>query len=349
MSALQVIDIPEERASLTLDLPDGTTFGEWLAIGRKLRLGSHALNWHIGDWWKFGLSHWGEEETRRSALEIWGVEGETARVYGWVASKFDPVNRLTDLSFTHYQRAASLPIEDAKRVIARAAAESLTVREVQREVQAIKAANDPERPAPQAESEPEADPVSPATQAQALGFAEDVVELCEMIARSKPLTRRQSDMLTKAQVFIEKVRGKRKTYKVPDDFEVIFVEQGRLACETIFAASRVTVNHWLIQRGKRRLIEERAAYVRFQRDSGRTIAHDADVDTAEPIDEAIYAIARQAAQFLRVSRYGGWIVTDSGDGTWRVGTVHKTSAELIAMAERQGFDAEAYRLELSEG
>ena len=56
-----------------------------------------------------------------------------------MAAKFDPVNRLTEISFTHYQRAASLSQDDAKRLIERAVSERWSVREVQREVRAIKA------------------------------------------------------------------------------------------------------------------------------------------------------------------------------------------------------------------
>lgn len=50
-------------------------------------------------------------------------------------------------------------------------------------------------------------------------------------------------------------------------------------------------------------------------------------------------VAREAAHFLRVSRYGGWRISPAPEGGWHVGTVHKTSDELIAMAERQGFDS----------
>jgi hypothetical protein len=40
------------------------------------------------------------------------------------------------------------------------------------------------------------------------------------------------------------------------------------------------------------------------------------------------------------------MITETGDGDWRVGTVRKTADELIAMAERQGFDSEAARKEV---
>lgn len=346
MQALRVIDGSEERAVLALELPDGTTFGEWLTIGRRLRLGSQALNWHIGDWWKFGVSHWGEEETRKSAVEIWGVEGETARVYGWVATKFDPVNRLTDLSFTHYQRAASLPIDEAKRVIEKASAEGLSVRDVQREVQSLKAANDPERV--RADEQPAPSP-SPRTmppqsaRAELTTAYEIVIEFAEALQQLRPLSRRETDLLALAETFVDEARAGHR--QCPDDFEIIFVEKGRLACEEHYGASRLTVNRWLIQRGKSRLINKRADFVRFQRDQ----QHPAPPERVRedlPFDEVMFALAREAANFLRINRYGGWTITATADHHWLVGTVRKTSDELLAMAERQGFDSEAARTEL---
>jgi hypothetical protein len=131
----------------------------------------------------------------------------------------------------------------------------------------------------------------------------------------------------------------------PEDFDVIFVEQGRVECETYYGASRLTVNRWLIERGKSRLIAKRAEFVRFQRDKLHPEEVSVDVND-QPIDQELFAIAREAASFLRVSRYGGWTITATPRGDWLVGTVHKTSDELIAMAERQGFDAEAYKREV---
>jgi hypothetical protein len=52
---------------------------------------------------------------------------------------------------------------------------------------------------------------------------------------------------------------------VPDDFETIFVEQGRLACEDWYGARRTTVTRWLEESGKEELIRQRRLFWRFQR------------------------------------------------------------------------------------
>lgn len=334
MQALRIVD---ERPSLALDLPDGTTFGQWLSIGRNLRLGSQALNWHIGDWWKFGVSHWGEDETRKSALEIWGVEGETARVYGWVATKFDPVRRLTELSFSHYQKAASLPADDAARVITKARDQGLSVRDVQREVQAIKAANDPEL-GHQPTTEQRDTRTVPADQRELVDAYQMVIELADALSEVRPLSRKQSAMYQLAMACVAEAFGDRRP--VPEDFKIIFVEQGRLACEEWYQVSRRTVDRWLLACGKTALIKERAAFVKY----GREVTHRPQQKVVEqPVIESndpMEGLASVAANFLRMRRHGGWMISKTIGG-WRVGTVFKTSDQVIVMAERQGFDSEA--------
>jgi hypothetical protein len=336
MSALQVIETVEERPSLALELPIGTTFDEWISIGRRLRLGSQALQWQVGDWWRFGVLQWGEEETRKSALDIWGVEGESARVYGWVASKFDAVSRLTSLSFSHYQEAASLPVAQARELLSKAEREHLSKNQLRREVQALKAANDPDRvesnpPQPEAKAIP-----THSAKAELTGAYEMVIEFAEALEKMRALTKREARLYANARSFVTEAHSGHRP--CPADFDVIFVEKGRLECEAWYAASRMTVNRWLLERGKSRLVKLRADFIRHIRDERRTPIN-APSQPSAPIDEKLYAIAKHAAHFLRVSRYGGWRVSPTDDGAWFVGTVRKSSDELIAMAERQGFDS----------
>jgi hypothetical protein len=172
-----------------------------------------------------------------------------------------------------------------------------------------------------------------------------VIEFAEALQQLRPLSRRETDLLAAAMTFVDEARSGHR--QCPDDFDVIFVERGRLECETWYQASRLTVNRWLIERGKSRLINRRAEFVRFQREQQHPQVAAEEIETG-PIDQVLHAIAKEAASFLRISRYGGWTITEHG-GEWRVGTVRRTSDQLIAMAERQGFDAEAYRREVVEG
>jgi hypothetical protein len=340
MVALKVVDFSAERPSLALELPSETSFDEWVAIGRRLCLGSQALNWHIGDWWAFGDHRYGER-AKVAAEGIFGREFGSLRNLAVVSRAFEASRRRDILSFTHHVEVAALSAPEADELLERALRDRLTTRDLRREVQALKVANDPgskEEHAPPSKAIP-----AQTTRADLTTAYEMVIEFAEALQQLRHLTRRETDLLATAMTFVDEARAGHRP--CPEDFDVIFVEQGRVECETYYGASRLTVNRWLIERGKSRLIAKRAEFVRFQRDKLHPEEVSVDVND-QPIDQELFAIAREAASFLRVSRYGGWTITATPRGDWLVGTVHKTSDELIAMAERQGFDAEAYKREV---
>lgn len=133
----------------------------------------------------------------------------------------------------------------------------------------------------------------------------------------------------------------------PADFDERFVSLGRLACEDHYRAARVIIDAWLRERGKQRLIDERAKYVAVKeaerhernkrlsrRDVGKILA------TAYPVRVERYvnpAVAQRAAHHLRIRRNGGWIVSPIGGGLWRLGLRVVTAAELVEVAKAAGF------------
>lgn len=335
MQALRVIEMPEDRPALSLELPERTSFDEWVAVGRRLCLSQQALSWHIGDWWAFGDHRYGER-AQAAAEGLFGREFGTLANLASVARRFESSRRREVLSFKHHVEVASLPPAQADELLLKAERERTSANFLRREVQAIKAAKDPQpgdEPRPQTETRS----APPQSERPELTAAyEMVIEFAEALEKERALTKRERRLFATATEFVaESHAGHRPC---PADFDVIFVEHGRVECETWYRSSRLTVNRWLLERGKSRLVKLRADYVRHLRDAGRPVPHDPDVDLP-PIDEALHAIAKQAAHFLRVSRYGGWTITANDDGTWLVGTVRRTSDELIAMAERQGFDS----------
>lgn len=149
---------------------------------------------------------------------------------------------------------------------------------------------------------------------------------------------------------------------VPDDFEVVFVEQGRLECEAWYRASRITVTRWLGECGKKRLIAKRAAYVKHLRGEGKWLTRASNLvehrempkprTQPEPSDKRKipHELAVKAAHFMRCIRNGGWVVWHIGDGIWVAGTRRFTGAELVDRAAQRGFDVEAVsRQILAEG
>lgn len=147
---------------------------------------------------------------------------------------------------------------------------------------------------------------------------------------------------------IDHIIARKIARPVPDDFAIIFVEQGRLACEAWYRARRTTVNRWLDESGKRDLIGKRAAYVRSLRRQGKWITRATNMvekrKAPKPSQHRIKdsrkidpELATAAANFLRCVRNGGWRIVDQGDGTFVVGIRVRTGAELLELAMRKGF------------
>lgn len=125
----------------------------------------------------------------------------------------------------------------------------------------------------------------------------------------------------------------------PPDFDVVFVEQGRLECEAWYRARRTTITRWLEERGKARLIKARAAFVKHQRSIKRVgngkangEVHAADRRKVDP------KLVEIASRFLQSPRGGGWVVYLCDYGQWMLGTKRRSPADLVDLAVRKGFD-----------
>lgn len=334
-NALRVIE-QGDTLSLTLELPPTTTFEQWVMVGRELCLGQQAVNWHIGDWWIFGDRRYGER-AKAAAEGIFGLEFGSLANLGTVSRAFDTSRRHEVLSFTHHQEVASLPAEEADALLERAERDRLSTRDLRREVQAIKAVNENTasrgRDVIDVVAQPKA-PAQPLDQRELIVAYEMVIELADALRQHRDLTRRENDMLSVAMSYLEEANAERRPR--PADFEVIFVEQGRVECEAWYGASRITVNRWLIEAGKRRLIELRAAFVKHQRNVAPK-PKECDPPAAEgrPVPAEV---ARLAADFLRIPRNGGWLISATGEGDWWVGQTRRSTADMVDLATKKGFD-----------
>lgn len=151
---------------------------------------------------------------------------------------------------------------------------------------------------------------------------------------------------------------------IPDDFEVIFVEQGRVDCEHWYRARRTTINRWLEECGKDRLIARRAKFVAHERKARRrkseaarararaghspSQANSVRIDLP-PADALPMELLRRAADHLRCVRNGGWTIMQvPGAHLWLVGRVLRTSAELVAKAQSKGFNPHAARAHIDQ-
>ncbi len=141
-----------------------------------------------------------------------------------------------------------------------------------------------------------------------------------------------------------RIRGRYAERQCPPDFEQIFITLGRLACEEHYSTRASVVTRWLDQCGKQRLIELRRQHVRQRRTEARIGKKQAaEVERLEARTIATLGIpdplvAARAADHLRIARNGGWMISRNADGDWIVGLSVKSSAQLIAMATRYGFE-----------
>lgn len=148
----------------------------------------------------------------------------------------------------------------------------------------------------------------------------------------------------------------------PADFERTFIDLGRDQCAVHYRCRRSTITAWLDASGKADLIEKRAAHVRAIRAQGlamlNRVVGPAMIARYQPRtinperirDDRFVTptLARQAAQFLRCVRNGGWIVSLATNGDWWVGARRRSPADMVDFAVGKGFDRKAADLQTAK-
>lgn len=126
----------------------------------------------------------------------------------------------------------------------------------------------------------------------------------------------------------------------PPDFVDVYLQIGWDGIEDHFRAHKHTIKRWVQECGGDELKARRRDAVRASRLSRSFIRG----TVPEPVSDGI-AVAEEivaaAAQHLRRPSGGGWVVSPTGKGDWRIGTMRKTPAEVVEMAIRKGFDPDA--------
>lgn len=95
--------------------PDGLTviskptYEEWEQLGQLLHALERGVQWLVGDWLNCGESYFGEMAAQVIDHEHWSEE--SVRNFAWVAAKVPKDNRRRDLSWSHHQAVAALPLD----------------------------------------------------------------------------------------------------------------------------------------------------------------------------------------------------------------------------------------------
>lgn len=131
----------------------------------------------------------------------------------------------------------------------------------------------------------------------------------------------------------------------PDDFDVVFVEHGRLECETWYRAGRNTVTRWLKESGKAKLLKRRRQFVKAQRSSHERSSTRSDPAPASPANIEPEVI-ELAARYLQMKQNGSWVVYLCECGLWMLGTRRRTAIELLDKAKEKGFDVRRARIQI---
>lgn len=125
--------VVSEEPDLSLDLPKGQSFDDWVETGRQLASANKVLNWWIGDWWAAGNHRYGA----RAAVAAQGIFGRGFQSLANMASvcrAFSTSRRREHLSFSHHEAVAVLKPDQADKLLDRAERENLSVHALRAEV-----------------------------------------------------------------------------------------------------------------------------------------------------------------------------------------------------------------------
>jgi hypothetical protein len=112
--------------------PDDLPLREWIVAGARLGALGKGVNWWIGDWLRYGNARFGERYTR--ARTITGYDVQTLMNMVYVASRFEPGERNSTLTWSHHAELAALDAGDRGKWLERAEGERMSVRDLRQEL-----------------------------------------------------------------------------------------------------------------------------------------------------------------------------------------------------------------------
>jgi N6-adenosine-specific RNA methylase IME4 len=104
------------------------TLSEWEGCGRVLARIEGAVQFWIGDWVNYGAHTYHEKYDE--VVDALGFDRQTVKNYAYVAQNIPSSRRRDDVLFSVHSEVAPLPLDKQAEILARAAAEDLTVRAV---------------------------------------------------------------------------------------------------------------------------------------------------------------------------------------------------------------------------
>lgn len=129
-------DSSPEYSETGLEIPDGITYDEWAAIGETLQRMDRSIQWWLGDWYRHGEEHFGEDAPQGLPDDHYALR--TIQNAAWVVGQVDWEIRRSDLTYSHHVEVAKsdLARDDKIDLLADAADEGWSVRDLRQAVRA---------------------------------------------------------------------------------------------------------------------------------------------------------------------------------------------------------------------
>lgn len=109
----------------------------WLEAGEHLRYIQGSVHWWLGDWLRYGETHYGEKYAQ--ALDETDYSYQTLRDDVWVAGRIEMSRRKDILSFSHHKEVAALEPVEQDELLNLAEEKQWSMRELRKAVQEVKA------------------------------------------------------------------------------------------------------------------------------------------------------------------------------------------------------------------
>jgi len=125
-------DLPAMLTTITWAPRRELAVADWVRQGRWLGALGRGAGWWIGDWLRYGNSHYGQRYT--AAARATGYDVQSLMNMAYVAGRFEPPRRRPSLSYSHHAELAGLSPEDQDVWLDRAEAGGLSVRSLRIEL-----------------------------------------------------------------------------------------------------------------------------------------------------------------------------------------------------------------------
>lgn len=120
MTTSSLIALLPTQGSLTKtswELPQSMTEGDWKAAGNALSQVDGAMNWWLGDWWRFGENKYGDRKALVDSDEWTGPAFQTCMNAAAICEKFETSRRREVVGFNYHAECVGVPVAEQDQLL----------------------------------------------------------------------------------------------------------------------------------------------------------------------------------------------------------------------------------------